>query len=144
VSEVLAGVVCGYALAVVSAPLVALALLRLRPQVSFLAVAVPGNMPVVALAVPLFWFTFLLCTALGMVFGLALLGFEDRAPEGGLGSPNLAFTLFAVFWSVVAFAPVAIPLKSARRYVFVAAVAFAGVFGWLMPHLAGWGPLASS
>jgi len=144
VSEVMAGFVCGYALAVVSAPLVAVALLRLRSHVPFLAVAVPGNVPVVALAVFLFWFNMLLWTALGMVFGLALLGFEDRAPEGGVGSPNLAFTLFAVFWSVVAFAPVAMLMKPARRYVFAAALAFAGVFGWLMPHLAGWGPLASS
>jgi hypothetical protein len=144
VSEVLAGVVCGYALALVSAPLVALALLRLRSRARFLSIAVPERAPVLALTVVLLWFTFLLWTALGMVFGLALLGFEDRAPQSGLGSPNLAFTLFAVFWSVVAFAPVAIPLKPARRYVFLAAVVFAGVFGWLMPHLAGWGALASS
>jgi hypothetical protein len=144
VSEVLAGVVCGYALALVSAPLVAVALLRLRSRVRFLSIAVPQRVPVAALSVVLLWFTFLLWTALGMVFGLALLGFEDRVSEGGLGSPNLAFTLFVVFWSMVAFAPVAILSKPARRYVLAAAVAFAGVFGWLLPHLAGWGPLASS
>jgi hypothetical protein len=123
---------------------VALALLRLRSGVRFLSIAVPEQAPVVALTVVLLWFTFLLWTALGIIFGLALLGFEDLAPEGGLGSPNLTFTLFVVFWSVVAFAPVAMLLKPARRHVFAAALAFAGVFGWLMPHLAGWGPLASS
>ena len=142
-SEVLAGLVCGYALAIFSTPLVALAMLRLRSQVRFLSIAVPEQVPVAALTVVLLWFTFLLFTALGMVFGLILLAFEDRVPEGGLGSPNLAFTLFVVLWSVVAFAPVAVLLKPARRHVFTAAVAFAGVFGWLMPHLAGWGPLAS-
>lgn len=143
-SEVLAGLVCGYALALVSTPLVAVALLRLRSRTRFLSIAVPAQAPVLALTVVLLWFAFLLWTALGMVFGLVLLGFEDRVPRDGLGSPNLAFTLFVIFWSVVAFAPVAMLLKPARRHVLAAALAFAGVFGWLMPHMAGWGPLASS
>lgn len=143
-SEVLAGFVCGYILALVSAPLVALAMLRLRSQVPVLARAVPEQVPVVALAVVLFWFTFLLWTAVGFVFGLILSGFEDRMPEGGLGSPSLAFTLLVVFWSVVAFGPVAVLLRAARRYVAAAAVVFLGVFGWLMPYLAEWSPIASS
>lgn len=143
-SEVLAGFVCGYILALVSAPLVALAMLRLRSQVPVLARAVPEQVPVVALAVVLFWFTFLLWTAVGFVFGLILSGFEDRVPEGGLGSPSLAFTLLVVFWSVVAFGPVAVLLRAARRYVAAAAVVFLGVFGWLMPYLAEWSPIASS
>lgn len=143
-SEVLAGFVCGYILALVSAPLVAVAMLRLRSQVPVLARAVPEQVPVVALAVVLFWFTFLLWTAVGFVFGLILSGFEDRVPEGGLGSPSLAFTLLVVFWSVVAFAPVAVLLRAGRRYVAAAAVVFVGVFGWLMPYLAEWSPIASS
>lgn len=143
-SEVLAGLICGYALALVSTPLVAVALLGMRSRVRFLSIAVPERTPVVALTVVLLWFTFLLWTAVGMVFGLVLAGFNDRMPEGGLGSPNLAFTLFVVFWALVAFAPVAMLLRPARRHVLAAAVAVAGVFGWLMPHLAGWGPLASS
>jgi hypothetical protein len=144
VSEVLAGLVCGYALALASAPLVAVAMLRLRSRVRFLALAVPEQAPVVALAVVLFGFTFLLWTALGMVFGLALSGFNDRMPEGGLGSPNLAFTIFTLFWAVVAFTPLALPLRAVRRHVLASAVAFAGVFGWLMPYLAEWSPIASS
>jgi hypothetical protein len=144
VSEVLAGLVCGYVLALISTPLVALALLRLRSRVRFLSIAVPKQAPVVALSVVLLWFTFLLWTALGMVFGLILSGFNDRVPEGGLGSPNLAFTLFTLFWAVVAFAPLALPLRTARQYVLASAIVFAGVFGWLMPYLAEWSPIASS
>jgi hypothetical protein len=144
VSEVLAGFVCGYILALVSAPLVAFAVVRLRAQAPVLARAVPEQVPVAALAVVLFWFTFLLWTALGMVFGLILMGLEDRAPEGGLGSPSLAFTLLVVAWSALAFAPVAVLLKAARRYVIGGAAAFLGIFGWLMPYLAEWSPIASS
>lgn len=143
-SEVLAGFVCGYTLALVSTPLLALAMIRMRSQVPVLALAVPERVPLAALTVVLFWFTFLLWTLVGLVFGLILSGFEDRVPRGGLGSPNLAFTLLVVFWSAVAFAPVAVLLRTARRYVAAAAVVFLGVFGWLMPYLAEWGPIASS
>ncbi len=143
-SEVLAGFVCGYALALVSTPLVALAMVRMRSQVPVLALAVPERVPLAALTVVLFWFTFLLWTLVGLVFGLILSGFEDRVPRGGLGSPNLAFTLLVIFWSAVAFAPVAVLLRAARRYVAAAAVVFLGVFGWLMPYLAEWSPIASS
>jgi hypothetical protein len=142
-SEVFAGFVCGYALALVSAPLVAFLIVRLRPRVPRLALAVPEQVPVVALTVVLFWFTFLLWTGLGIVLGLILMGMEHRAPEGGLGSPSLAFTLIIVFASAVAFIPPAVLLRSGRRYVIASAVVFLGVFGWLMPYLAEWGPLAS-
>jgi hypothetical protein len=143
-SEVLAGFVCGYVLALVSAPLVAFSLMRVRSRVPFLALAVPQQTPVVALTVVLFWFTFLLWTALGMILGLILMGFEDRAPQGGLGSPSLAFTLFIIFWSAVVFTPLAVLLRPWRRHVIIAAVVFLGIFGWLMPYLAQWSPIASS
>ena len=143
-SEVLAGFVCGYILALVSTPLVALAMMRMRSDVPVLALAVPERVPLAALTVVLFWFTFLLWTLVGLVFGLILSGFEDRVPRGGLGSPNLAFTLLVVFWSAVAFAPVAVLFRAARRHVAAAAVVFLGVFGWLMPYLAEWSPIASS
>jgi hypothetical protein len=144
VSEVLAGFICGYMLALVSAPLVAFAMLRLRPRMPALARAVPEQVPVVALTVVLFGFTFLFWTGLGIVLGLILGGLEDRAPEGGLGSPSLAFTLIIVVASAVACTPPAVMLRSGRRYVIAAAVIFLGVFGWLMPYLAQWGPIASS
>jgi hypothetical protein len=144
VSEILAGFICGYALALVSAPLIAIALLRLRSQMPTVARAVPQQVPVVALTVVLFGFTFLFWTALGIVLGLTLKGLEDRAPEGGLGSPSLAFTLIIVFACVVACIPPALMLRSGRRYVMAAAVVFVGVFGWLMPYLAQWSPIASS
>jgi hypothetical protein len=142
-SEVLAGFVCGYALALVSAPLVAFAILRLRPRMPWVALTVPEQVPVVALMVVLFGFTFVFWTGLGIVLGLILMGLEDRAPESGLGSPSLIFTLIIVFASAAVFTPAAVLLRSGRRYVIAAAVVFLGVFGWLMPYLAEWSPIAS-
>jgi hypothetical protein len=144
VSDVLAGFVCGYILALLSVPLVALAILRLRPRTPFLARAVPEQVPVVALTVVLFGFTFLFWTALGIVLGLILMGLEERAPEGGLGSPSLAFTLIIVVVSALACMPAVVLPKPTRRYVLASALVFVGVFGWLMPYLAQWGPIASS
>jgi len=143
-SEVFAGFVCGYMLALLSAPLVAILIVRLRPRVPFLARAAPEQVPVVALTVVLFGFTFLLWTGLGIVLGLIMMGFEDRMAEGGLGSPSLAFTLLIIFVSAVAFTPPAVLVRPARCYVIVAALIFLGVFGWLMPYLAEWSPIASS
>ena len=143
-SEVFAGFICGYMLALLSAPLVAVLIVRLRPRVPFLARAAPEQVPVVALTVVLFGFTFLLWTALGIVLGLILVGFEDRMPEGGMGSPSLAFTLLIIFMSAMAFTPPAVLLRPARRHVIGAALVFLGVFGWLMPYLAEWSPIASS
>ena len=114
-SEVLAGFVCGYALALVSAPLVAFAILRLRPRMPWVALAVPEQVPVVALMVVLFGFTFVFWTGLGIVLGLILMGLEDRAPESGLGSPSLIFTLIIVFASAAVFTPAAVLLRSGRR-----------------------------
>jgi hypothetical protein len=142
--EVFAGFICGYMLALVSAPLVAVFIVRLRPRVPLLSRAVPEQVPMVALTVVLFWFTFLLWTALGIVLGLILMGFEDRMPEGGLGSPSLAFTVLIIFVSATAFIPPAVLLRPARRHVIVAALIFLVVFGWLMPYLAEWSPIASS
>jgi FtsH-binding integral membrane protein len=142
--EVFAGFICGYMLALVSAPLVAVFIVRLRPRVPLLSRAVPEQVPMVALTVVLFWFTFLLWTALGIVLGLILMGFEDRMPEGGLGSPSLAFTILIIFVSAMAFTPPAVLLRPARRHVIVAALIFLVVFGWLMPYLAEWSPIASS
>jgi hypothetical protein len=143
-SEVMAGFICGYILALLSAPLVAILMVRLRPRAPFLARAVPEQVPMVAVTVVLFGFTFLIWTALGMILGLILMGLEDRAPEGGLGSPSLAFTLIIVLVSVVACIPAAVLPRPARRYVLASALVFLAVFGWLMPYLAEWSPIASS
>ena len=143
-NEVFAGFISGYTLALLSAPLVAVLIVRLRPRVPFLARAAPEQVPVVALTVVLFGFTFLLWTGLGIVLGMILMGFEDQMPEGGLGSPSLAFTVLIIFVSAMAFTPPAVLLRPARHYVIVAALIFLGAFGWLMPYLAEWSPIASS
>jgi len=142
-SEVLAGLVCGYILALISTPLIALALVRMRARSPAVAQALPRQVPVVALAVLVHGFAFLIFTAVGIVFGLILSGIEEQAPEGGLGSPNGVFTLIIVVWTVLASAPIMVLLRSVRREAAAAALLFASLFGWLMPYLAQWSPINS-
>ncbi|MGB2694800.1 MAG: hypothetical protein WBD55_06380, partial [Dehalococcoidia bacterium] len=92
-AEALAGFVCGYALAIVLTPVVAIALVRARANSALLGQVLPEGTSFAALSVVLHVFGVLTLTALGLVLGLALAGLEDRNPAGGLGSPNGAFTI---------------------------------------------------
>ena len=136
--EAMAGFLVGYALSFATAPLLALAVVRMRLRWPVLARAVPEQVPLVALAVVLYWFAFMLWSAVGVFLGLLLRALEDRAPEGGLGSPNLVFTALVLAWSIAVFSPPLVLLRAARRQVLAMAVVFVGAFGWLMPHLAQW------
>jgi hypothetical protein len=136
--EVMAGFLVGYALSFVTSPLLALVLMRTRARSPALALAVPQQVPVVALAVALYWFVFMLWAAVGVLLGLALDVLNDSSPQGGLGSPNLAFTLLILGGTLAVFSPPFFLMPSVRRQVLAAGVVFAGAFGWLMPHLAQW------
>src|SRR3989304_9952107 len=103
--EAMAGFLVGYALSFATAPLLALAVVRMRLRWPVLARAVPEQVPLVALAVALYWFAFMLWTAVGVFMGLILRALEDRSPEGGLGSPNLVFTIAVLAWARPDFRP---------------------------------------
>lgn len=136
--EVMAGFLVGYVLSFGAAPLMALALVRMRVRSLLLARAVPEQVPLVALAVALYWLAFMAWTALGVSLGLVLWSLEDRSPEGGLGSPNLAFTLIILTGTLALVIPPLFLLRSAWRQILAMAAVFAGAFGWLMPYLAQW------
>ena len=81
-----------------------------------------------------------LAGALGLLLGLLLAGLEGRSPEGGLGSPNRAFTAFIIATAAIAVGPLALFASRQRLPLLGGGLLFAGVFGWLMPYLAQWGP----
>jgi hypothetical protein len=134
-AEVFAGFVVGYALALALSPLAAISIVRSNDRTGFAQRFAPEGTSVVALAVVLHFAAMLLLTALGMVLGMALAGLEDRRPDGGLGSPNVVYTLLTLALTAVIVIP-ALALPAVRRFAFVAAVIFALAFGWAMPWLA--------
>lgn len=139
-AEVFAGWVCGYGLAVVLTPIAAIALVRARVSSPLLGQVLPEGTSLVALSVVLHLFGLLALTAVGLVLGLALGGLEDRSPEGGLGSPNGAFTGLVLAISAIAVLPMAVVLPRLRPHLLAGGLLFIAVFGWLMPYLSLLGP----
>jgi len=135
-AEVFAGVVCGYAVALVVTPLGAIALVRARTSSPLADRIAPEGTSLVALSIVLHMFVFLTFTAIGMVFGMLLNGLDSSSPASGLGSPNRAYTLLVLAIVAIAVLPLAIAVPRLRTPLLVSGVLFAGVFGWAMPHLA--------
>lgn len=133
--EVFSGFVIGFALSLIISPLAAVAIIRSNDQTGFAQRFAPEGTNVVALSVVIQFSAMLLLTALGMILGLALSGIEDRRPDGGLGSPNLAYTLLVL----ALMASIVIPtfaVPSIRRFTLYATLILAASFGWAMPWLA--------
>ena len=137
-AEVFAGFVIGYAISLIASPLAAWSLVSSNGRSGFAQRIAPPGTNVVALSAVLHFATVLLLTALGMVLGMALTGIEGRRPDGGIGSPNLVYTLMVVALAAAVVIPaVAVPMV--RRYALIGAIIFAALFGWAMPWLATFG-----
>ena len=134
-AEVFAGFVVGYALALALSPVAAIALVRSNERTGFAQRVAPEGTNVVALSVVLHFAAMIVLTAVGLILGMALGGLEDRRPDGGLGSPNVAYTLIVVALTAVIIIPT-IAVPSIRRIALVGAVIFVIAFGWAVPWLA--------
>jgi hypothetical protein len=140
VAEILAGIICGYALALAATPIAAMMLIRLRVNSEWLRRVVPPETPLLAWSFVMHTFWFMFFTGTGILFGLLLYGLEDDRPAGGLGSPNAAFTLIVLVVSGIAFVPIALLVARWRVRILLACAVFIGTFGWAMPYLSLLGP----
>jgi len=134
VPEVFAGFLCGYVLALISTPLLAVGLLRLRGESALLGRLLPPGVSAVGLSVLLHTALFFTCTAIGIVLGLLLLAMKGG--PGALGSANTPFTLFVAGLTLAVIAPVAIVVRPLRASALGGGLVVLIVFGWLMPYLA--------
>ena len=89
----------------------------------------PGNMVLAGavLAYPI-W------SIIGMVLGLFYHITNEQAPGGGLGSPNMLFTVAIIISTFVAVFPRLVFLRRFLKGLLVLTLAFAGVFGWFLPY----------
>ncbi len=134
-AEVFSGFVVGYAIALLVGPAAAIALVRSNERSGLAQRVAPPGTNLVALSMVLHFAAILMFTGIGLVLGMALAGIDGRRPDGGLGSPNLVYTLLVIALTAVIFIPtVAVP--SVRRYAIAAAAVFAASFGWAVPWLA--------
>ena len=135
-AEVFAGFVAGYALSLVTTPLMAMALLGLRAGNGTISRLWPQDANLVAVSMLIHGFMAFALTALGIVLGLVLLGMDGAA--GGAGSLNAPFTLFVAAMVLAVFAPLVAFAAPLRRQLVAYALVTVAVFGWLMPYLAEW------
>lgn len=138
-AEVFAGFILGYALSLIIAPIIAIGMLRMNSESVVVQRIAPPGTNVVALMMVVHFGLMLILTALGLVLGMALGGIEDRRPDGGLGSPNLIYTLLVIALTFVLVIPTLV-FPAVRRYSLGLALAFAGIFGWALPWLAAQAP----
>jgi hypothetical protein len=140
--QVFAGFVCGYILALIGAPFLALWLARARLTSPLIQRLAPPGTNLVALAAVLHGGLILVCTGAGLLLGLLLYAMRDAGQA--LGSPNIAFTSFVFGLTVVLFGPVVALVTRLRRQALVAAILVLLLFGWLMPYMAEWSKFGSS
>ena len=86
-------------------------------------------MGIVAVAFPMWG-------AIGAVTGVLYQISLNEVPGGGIGSPNMVFTLAVVIVSVLMAAPFFILLRSVLPYVVALTLIFVGLFGWFLPYFA--------
>jgi len=135
-AEVFSGFVCGFALSIVATPPFAIWVLHARDRVPFIRNAVPPGMSITLLSVPISSFFSFLWTGLGLIYGMVLFAAENAHPNGGLGSPNLLYTLFILLTAVIIFLPFYVLIPSARRLALFLVLTYIGLFGWATPWLA--------
>jgi hypothetical protein len=136
VPEVLAGFVAGYAMAVITTPMLSLLLLRLRLESALMSRLLPEGTSAVGLSVVLHGALAMFWTAMGLLLGLVLLAIDDSG--SALGSLNGAYTLFVAGLFVAIGAPLFTVFAPMRRLVALAVILAILVFGWLTPYLAEW------
>ncbi|MDP9238307.1 MAG: hypothetical protein M3P30_13100 [Chloroflexota bacterium] len=134
-ASVFAGFVVGYALSLAIGPIAAVVIIRSNQRSGVAQRIAPPGTSVIALSVVLHFAAIMLLTAIGLLLGIVLNGLEQRRSAGGLGSPNIAYTLLVLASAAVVVIP-ALAVPSIRRYALCGAIVFAVSFGWAMPWLA--------
>ena len=137
-TDILAGIVCGLLMGTVFLGVGIYILVSNRDIYDRLGGFLPQGLspaPVMlflVIAVPPSWALFGVIT--GLLYRLA----DESSPNAGLGSSNFAFTLAILCFTALV---TLILLLIRKRLVWlglIVTIAFAGIFGWLLPLLASW------
>ncbi len=134
--EVFAGFVSGYIMAIIFSGLAALMIVDARSRIPFLVKAIAPNISAVALAVPISLIAFLLWTAVGMLLGLLYRYTLQEAPGGGLGSPNLLYTVLIISFGGLNLIAIVTAFRRLPWQVAAIVLSFIALFGWALPRLA--------
>lgn len=134
--EVFAGFVTGYAMAVITTPMLSFLLVRLRLESALMSRLLPPGTSAVSLSVLLHGALAMFWTAMGLILGLVLLAMRDS--DSALGSLNGPYALFVAGLFVAIGAPLFAVFAPLRCLVALTMVLAILAFGWLTPYLAQW------
>jgi hypothetical protein len=134
--EVFAGFVSGYIMGLIFTGLASLMIVQARSRIPYLAKAIAPNISAVALTVPISLIAFLVWTAIGMLVGLLYRYTLEEAPGGGLGSPNLLYTLLIISFAGLSLTAVVAAFRRLPWQLAVMGLSFVALFGWILPRLA--------
>ena len=139
--DVVAGIICGLLMGSVSLGALIYIFLTNRDLYDRLAKRLPAGIPPtlvmlsLVVGVPPAWAIF--GAIAGALYNLA----ADASPGAGLGSSNSIFTVAILCLTALLMLPalfLIIKRKKLGWLLFVINLAFAGIFGWLLPLLAHW------
>ncbi len=139
--DILAGLICGLLLGSVYLGAVIFIFFSNRDLYDRLARRLPQGIPptlvMLAVVITLPPASGILGAIAGALYNVAI----DSAPGSGLGSSNQTFTLAILCLTGLLMLPtlfLIIKRKKLGWLLFVINMAFAGIFGWLLPLLAHW------
>ena len=137
-TDILAGMICGLVMATVLLGVGVYFVFTNRDVYDRLARLLPeGISPTMVMlgfviGLPPVW------ALVGIIAGLIYNVIGGSDPEAGLGSPNYIFTVIILCLSVLATLLILLIRKRVLWQGLIISVAFAGIFGWLLPLLASW------
>lgn len=134
--EVFSGFVCGFFLSLISAPVMAVTLLRMRSDNGMLARLLPQGVNTVSVTMVLHFALFIFWTGLGIILGLILLAMEGTGDLPGFPNPGYSILILSAVLAILA--PLAVVVTAWSKQLAAIAVLSFLLFGVLMPHMAGW------
>ena len=135
-SYVVAGAFSGLLMASVCVALGPIALFMLAKEPSGVYSATLGKFPPMVLTMAVVVLSYPVWSVFGGLMGLAYRLAFTQAPGGGVGSPNLVYTVTVAALTLLIGLPLAVLLRRIALWVSGFALLFVGVFGWLLPYFA--------
>ncbi len=131
---VVAGMASGMVMALVFVSVWVFTLLSIAKNPSPQAEAIFKKFPANNMALAGAVFAYPAWTLIGTVLGLFYHVSTQQAPGGGMGSPNMLFTIAVVAATGVSVLPLFVFFWRFYRGLLVLTLGFVGVFGWFLPY----------
>ena len=136
--DILGGMLCGLVMSTVLLGVLIYVLIKNKDAYERLANALPSGLSatlallLIVFGIPPFGIM------LGIIAGLIYHAVDAVAPDPGLGSGNFVITIAVLCVTTLSLITLLVSRRSLARLGLIVGLAFAGIFGWLLPFLGDW------